>query len=266
MEAAAVGGVELVHWPIEVRLCVATFLPWRELVRDSTLCRAWRSLERQDLLWQAYFGITWPRLARRKAARVAALNEPPWRVLFRERWAEANRSEDALEEDWLDFGAAQDLVETRPLPESGVQCAVRRCKEDLLRLYSISVPAIANPSHVCSPGCRFHRVPWAGDVFLCEMGGGVHMCDPGVPCDWAVQSHEDAFLVCPVSGRCFPKTTDAADEVAEAGPTNDWDPDLSAAQQVGVWFEQGYSMSEDQARDFFGNDGQAANRSLSCGA
>eukprot|EP00931_Biecheleriopsis_adriatica_P043711 TRINITY_DN24977_c0_g1_i1.p1 TRINITY_DN24977_c0_g1~~TRINITY_DN24977_c0_g1_i1.p1 ORF type:complete len:351 (+),score=73.86 TRINITY_DN24977_c0_g1_i1:70-1122(+) len=258
----------LVHWPVEVRLCVATFLSWQELINFSLLCRAWKVLELEDALWEVYFSTTWPRLARRRKA--SADGSIPWRELFRARWCRGSRAEDALEEDWLDFSAAEGLEAKasealRPTAAQGavlaeraaaadLRRAMRRCREELFRRQGLLVPDKADSTHVCSQQCRFHRLSLenGGDAFICEVSGALHQCVQGVPCASCVVSADDFFLVCPVSGRCFPKNNTVNEEAADSVACHDWDPELSATQQVGRWFEQGYSMSEDQARAFFG--------------
>jgi len=265
-------GMGLVHWPIEVRLCIASCLVWQEFVVFSRLCWAWRRLDRHDALWQVYFHHVWPRLARRRDAH--SQRGLPWRTYFRTRWAEANRSEDALEEDWLDFSAAQDLTHRLEDVSGAVGCAdlsqdehhrlqlnlaLRRCVEDL-QVHGIRVPVEPDHAHLCSAQCRFHRLLEGQDAFVCETSGLTHSCRFGVPCDLCVLSNDDHFLVCPVSGRCFVRTNDATGEAAQAATAeaaNDWDPGLSMTQQFGRWFEQGYSMTEEQARDFFDGEGEA---------
>mmetsp|Transcript_138179 Transcript_138179/g.240398 ORF Transcript_138179/g.240398 Transcript_138179/m.240398 type:complete len:324 (-) Transcript_138179:119-1090(-) len=250
-------------WPEEVRLCVAGFLPWQELVHNTRLSSAWRALEQEDAIWQVYFNAVWPRLARRKVAE----NEKSlaWRELFRIRWAEARRNEDAIEEDWLDFNAAQDLT-AKPQPahpqslKTDTCHAIRRYKEDLLRLHGIIVPAVPDPEKSCIPNCRYRRVPTDGDVFVCLKCGKEHICQRGIACEGSLATSEDCFLVCPVSGHCYVKPDNHVAEEAADTVTNDWDPDLSISQQHGRWFEQGYYMSEDQARHFF----RSESRSLSC--
>mmetsp|Transcript_30723 Transcript_30723/g.57533 ORF Transcript_30723/g.57533 Transcript_30723/m.57533 type:complete len:318 (+) Transcript_30723:86-1039(+) len=247
-------------WPVEVRLSIASFLPWAELVADSLLCRAWRVLELEDSLWQVYFASTWPRMSRRKKASADPMGLP-WRALFRAQWSSGSRQEDALEEDWLDFSAAQGM-EYQPLagactsaPSSHmekVRHAIQQCREDLRR-QGVIVPAEVDASHVCTRHCRFRRLQVEDvDAFLCEATGALHQCQ-SLPCSCCVASADD-FLVCPVSGRCFPKNT-TVNEEADVQTCHEWDPELSAAQQVGRWFEQGYSMSEEQALSFF--DGQS---------
>jgi len=262
--AQAALGYRLVHWPVEVRLCIATFLGWLELMDYSLLCRAWRVLELEDALWQEYFIVAWPRLARRREAGTQGVL--PWRALFRARWERGNCGEDALEEDWLDFNAAQGLAATvaneRRLPTSTshetsfdtLQRAMRRCREDLRR-QGIEVPEVADPEHVCGKRCRFHRLLLDSDedAFLCEVSGALHQCKEGVPCPNWVSDAEECFMVCPISGRCCPRNNTVNEEAPDA--VHDWDPELNPAQQAGRWFEQGYSMSEEQARDFFGQAG-----------
>ncbi|CAJ1375381.1 unnamed protein product [Effrenium voratum] len=252
---------QLVRWPQEVRLCVASFLPWSEIVAYSLLCRAWRALELEDTLWQVYFAATWPRLAERREA-VPDGYPQPWRVLFRAQWAKGNHTEDALEEDWLDFRAAQGL-KSKPTDSSTgsrhlkIQEALQQCREDLQQV-GLRVPAEADANHTCDRLCRFHRLHLEGDAFLCEVSGVLHQCAPSTPCASCVPSADDCFLVCPVSGRCFPKVNTVNEEATEAVPCHDWDPELSAAQQVGRWFEQGYFMSEEQARSAFGLGGRCS--------
>lgn len=264
-------GYGLVFWPVEVRICVVSFLPWQELVRDSLLCRAWRALELEDVLWQVYFQTTWPRWTRRREA-----NEDgglPWRTLFRTRWSKCNHTEDALEEDWLDFSAAQDLhtgasppsashsssaaatfAASEPSPAE-IQRAVRRCRENLRQTAGVAVPAEAVRGHLCSRSCRFHRVSVEGDVFLCEGSGAVHRCRDGHPCDLCVDDDDSCYLVCPVSGRCFrylrANSTEGEPQAGESAAAPTWDPELSMTEQYGRWFEQGYFMSEDQAKVLF---------------
>jgi hypothetical protein len=94
-------------------------------------------------------------------------------------------------------------------------------------------------------------------VFVCESCADVHVCRPNVPCEIAVLN-SDRLPVCPASGFFtrdvfdVPRIEDA-DEAAAARDWNDWDPDLSASQQHGRWFEQGYFMTDEQAEDFFGD-------------
>lgn len=266
-------GHGLVQWPVEVRLGVAAFLPWRELVGNARLCRAWRVVEAEDVLWKVYFGMTWPRLATRRAAGARASGGGvAWRAIFRARWCTAERGEDALEEDWLDFSLAQRLGDGAPRPPGraaaapgptaaaqlaaadDLRRALLRCREELLLTRGLHVPSEADGSHICTQGCRYHRLQLdsGGDAFLCEASGSVHQCRDGVPCECCVV--DDIFFICPASGRCFPKemeNCDEAGEAAEAAPVHDWDPDLSANQQFARWFEQGYSMSEEQATEYF---------------
>jgi len=254
-------------WPLEVRLCVASFLPWTELVADSCLCHSWRVLEMEDTLWQVYFASTWPRMARRKKA-AADDQGLPWRALFRAQWSKGgNRQEDALEEDWLDFSAAQGLearVASQRLPvlawPEKLQRAIQRCREDLQRR-NVKVPAEPDASHTCTQHCRFHPLLFEdADAFLCEESGALHVCE-NVPCSCCVASSE-GFLVCPVSGRCFPKNSTVNEETMDAPVSYDCDPDLSAAQQVGRWFEQGYFMTEEQALAIFDGCSGAGRRAL----
>jgi len=267
-------GYGLVHWPLEVRLCIAGFLAWRELVADALLCRSWHKLEAEDALWQVYFRSVWPRLARRKDARTDSRS--PWRVLFRARWGQSGRAEDALEEDWLDFNAAQDLqaadakllgtsvvssIRHKANADEELQQALRRCME-ALKAKGVNVPSEQDKQHSCTSCCRYHRLPVKGDVFVCQVSGKIHRCSSCVPCHECVLSIDEAFLVCPASGRCFQKTSDASEEAAEAASANDWDPELSMTQQFGRWFEQGYFMSEEQAKDFFGMRSRGSSRRI----
>lgn len=246
----------LAGWPIEVRLSIAVFVPWSELVRHTLLCRAMWVLEKEDVLWRLYFELEWPRLAQRKVAGTDQAIS--WRSLFRSRWGEANRGEDAVAEDWLDFSAAQALGSPMlpavsgpasggsSAPE-GLQHAIVRCKEDLERLYGIHVPRVVQGA--CERACRYRKVPIDGAAYVCEQCGRTHVCNPSIPCEGSMQNG-DNFLVCPVSGTCWREAVENVDDQQEAG--HDWDPELSAAQQHGIWFEQGYNMSEDQATSFFG--------------
>eukprot|EP00928_Gymnodinium_smaydae_P087090 TRINITY_DN71426_c0_g1_i1.p1 TRINITY_DN71426_c0_g1~~TRINITY_DN71426_c0_g1_i1.p1 ORF type:complete len:421 (+),score=80.87 TRINITY_DN71426_c0_g1_i1:17-1279(+) len=283
-------GRGLVNWPLEVRLGVCSCLSWREAVGYARLCRAWSKLERHDALWQVYFRLTWPRLSRRQGVCSAALRPTPWRVLFRERWTEANRGEDALEEDWLDFSAARSLTGTTlpPAAAAAAAAAEARARDDDILLQDalvrfrrellargVRVPEQAIKAHVCSKACRYHKLVQSRDAFLCEKSGKVHLCQQGVPCDICVLTFEEHFLVCPASGRCFPRATDASEEAARAAESalldpggageSEWDPALSTYQQFGRWFEQGYSMSEEQAQDFFDRPRGGAPRSVRAG-
>jgi len=272
-------------WPLEVKLTVATFLPWRELPRAARISQGWHSLEQSQALWKEYFGIQWPRLFRRKAA-IYSHGGVPWRALFRQRWAEPDRSEDAEQEHWNDFSAALDLWKSSGSPtrlplespekmlseELQIQHAVKRFKDDLLRLRGVCVP-----SFPVEPGtadhctrlhgkCRHRTVPIAGKLdgclFVCECCANVHICRPREPCEGSVLTGQNEFLVCTVSGRCFdPSRLCWAEETLEcmgnkeleeaAVAEHNWDPGLSTSQQHARWFEQGYSMDEEQADDFF---------------
>lgn len=251
-------------WPSEVRLCVATFLPWQEVVAGSLLSRSWRSVECQDVLWKSFFCCAWPRLAQRQLTATAGAS--PWRALFRARWLSKHRDEDALEEDWLDFCAAQDLGPSwkcSTLSTGGgsslrlaaieLHEAVKRCREELDGR-GCSVPSEVQDHH-CTKRCRYHRLGVEGyDAFLCEASGALHTCRPDEPCDFCVATADESFLVCPVSGRCFEKPHEPCEEALEsaAAQAQAWDLELGVAHQFDSWFEQGYSMSEDQAKDFFG--------------
>lgn len=255
-------GYGLVHWPLEVRLCIASFLVWHELVRKSSMCRAWQQIERENAVWQEFFQATWPRLARRWDS--GEKKGMKWRSLFRSRWSDDARVEDALEEDWLDFDAASGVgsLATRERArqtaaldmERQLANALRRCLDDLSS-HGVRVPSEPDLTHICARTCRFHRLLVNIDVFVCEISGVVHRCTTGTsgrPCDICVLHQDECYMVCPASGRCFPRTIDVGEELAERDAANDWDPSLSATQQFTRWFEQGYSMSEEQAREFFG--------------
>lgn len=272
-------GHGLVCWPLEVRLCIATYLSFAELVVDSALCRTWRQLEAEDTLWKVYYQLTWPRLARREELN-AVTHQLSWRARFRASWKQADRAEDALEEDWLDLAAAQDL---RPMPplaqrrlteserlERQLAQAERHCREVLCHR-GVIVPAATDAkltNHVCSKDCVHHRLLHGCDAFLCQSTGVLHRCSPSVACAGCMISSDDCFFVCPASGRCYPKVVDATEEreAAEAAqawevrPQHDWDPGLSMTQQFGVWFEQGYSMTEEQAKEFFNDERQGLSR------
>lgn len=264
-------------WPMEVKSAVAAFLPWRELSRHIKISHGWRSLELSEALWKEYFRIQWPRLFHRKAA-AHPKDGLPWRALFRQRWAEPDRHEDALKEDWNDFSAAWDLWKgsslktsvangssQKSLPEEQqIQHAIQRFKDDHLRLHGRKVPS--SPSE---PGaaeqctregkCRHLPVPIPGKLdgllFVCERCADVHLCRLTGACDGAVLSDNNEFLVCTVSGRCSDpgRALDiTTEDCAEGGAAyNEWDPELSAAQQHARWFEQGYFMSEEQADEYF---------------
>lgn len=260
-DITACTAITVVGWPLEVRLCIATFLPWTEVVTGSPLCRIWRNVELQDALWKGYFCSTWPRLAQRQSD--LRLGPTAWRALFRARWASKSRNEDALEEDWLDFRAAQG-----PAPLTGqsisscrssaasaeLRLALKRCREDLEE-QGRQVPQEVVAEHYCTKRCRYHKLGIdAYDAFMCEASGALHECRAEAPCDFCVATTDESFLVCPVSGRCFSKPSDDCEEVpdaAAANPAQAWELELGAAHS---WFEQGYSMSEDQARDYFGGE------------
>lgn len=261
-------GHGLVHWPVEVRLCVASFLHWQEFVHAGAgLCKPWQALQAEDTLWQVYFQVTWPRYARRRDAKSSTHASTPWCALFRSRWAEAHRGEDALEEDWLDFDAALDnekLAATIPGPsaaELDLEVAVRCCRADLSRRRGVTIPVDPDPAHVCSSSCRFSRLNVRAEAFLCETSGAVHICRPDVACDGSVVSDDGCFFVCPVSGHCVNKNDNFISGPAPEA-TNDWDPELGASAQIHRWFQLGYDMTEDQARDFF--DGRRDASCLRC--
>lgn len=263
-------GRGLVQWPLEVRLGIAAFLPWKELTSASSLCQAWHCMEREDVLWQVYFQVVWPRLARRRLAQ--SRGGLPWRILFQERWRRADRHEDHLEEDWLDFDAAQVLTKgpqrrAPALPESNLATEVDRalsvCREELKIPRS---PATVGEvlEHLCTDRCRFRKLPVEKcEAYVCEVSGALHRCLQEQPCDLSVVS-PDGFLVCPVSGRCWPKPTEGPEEAPDGAVSHDWDPSLSTGQQACRWIEQGYCMSEQEARFFFGEQRSHATRRL-CG-
>jgi len=268
-------GYGLVHWPLEVRILVVSFLPWQELLRDSRLCWAWRKMELEDVLWQVFFQTTWPRWTRRREANEEEAGMP-WRSLFRTRWVKCKHTEDALEEDWLDFSAAQDLssgsspsgpsaaaiaAAAASEPTAGeLQRSLRRCREDLRRAAGVAVPAEVDRGHFCSRKCKFHRLDVGGDFFLCEGSGALHRCRESEPCDLCVNDDDHSYLVCPVSGRCFHQlaanSAEAEQQGGESAGAPAWDPELSMTEQHGRWFEQGYFMSEDQAKLLFGLGGR----------
>eukprot|EP00811_Abedinium_folium_P034512 NODE_7387_length_1583_cov_7.894231.p1 GENE.NODE_7387_length_1583_cov_7.894231~~NODE_7387_length_1583_cov_7.894231.p1 ORF type:complete len:430 (+),score=87.87 NODE_7387_length_1583_cov_7.894231:40-1329(+) len=253
----------------EIMLCIALFLPWREMLRCAWLDGAWCAFGADDAIWEACFRQLWPRLARRwdassvaaraatragssgdagdagdMAVRTNRSAAATWGALFRQRWAKAGSSlnEDALDEDWLDFTA----VRERELSEAAVcstelslQQAARDMGYELYRLRGIRVPTEPDWSHVCTAHCRFHRLPVGRDAFVCEASGFVHQCDSERACDIAVLTPAN-FLVCPVSGRCVVKHSELADEGPPEPAWPDADADLSAGQQFAQWFEQGY--------------------------
>lgn len=251
-------GYGLVHWPVEVRFCVASFISWREFVANSLMCLVWRGMELQDALWQLHFGNVWPRVSRRRVANQGS--SLPWRSLFRVHWVAGSRTEDPSEEDWLDFEASASSPvrneEGEAAAQQQLQDALRACREELLKTRGIRVPSEVDEAHVCGRSCTYHRLPVAKDVFVCESSGAVHRCRHREPCLTCVRSDDDCFLVCPASGRCFvkPIAFEAEDEVAEGCAANEtWDLELGPTAQHGQWFEQGYNMSEDQAQaSFFG--------------
>jgi len=262
-------------FPPEVRLCVATFLPWQEVVAGSLLSRSWRSLELQDVLWKSYFCRCWPRLAQRQ---LGTAGPSPWRALFKARWASKHRHEDALEEDWLDFRAAQDLTPNRcrfasPSTSTGthrslivsaaeLREALKRCREEL-EVRGCCVPQEV-VGHACSAACRFHRLETSFDAYLCEGSGALHACRPDEPCDFCVPTADESFLVCPVSGRCFEKPHEPCEEAMEsviAQQAQAWDLEHGSTQLFESWFEAGYSMTEEQAKDYFGLERASATRS-----
>lgn len=257
-------GYGLVHWPVEVRFCVASFISWREFVATSLMCLVWRGMELQDALWQLHFGNVWPRVSRRRMANQGS--GLPWRALFRAHWVAGSRTEDPSEEDWLDFDAALDLEagasspvrneESTAAAQQELQDALRVCKKELLETQGIQVPSEVDEGHVCGSSCTYHRLPIAKDIFVCESSSAVHRCRQREPCLTCVRSDDDCFLVCPASGRCFlkPIAFEAEDETAEGCAATDcWDLELGPTAQHSQWFEQGYNMSEDQAQaSFFG--------------
>lgn len=245
---------EVIAWPMEVRLLVASFLPWREVVARSLLCRAWRRLELEDMLWKDLFCQTWPRLLRRQQVT----SSQPWRAHFRARWAAKARCEDAVEEDWLDFLAASDPVSeegaavARETAPARLNEALKRCRE------ALQLQDPDGPGHSCTKRCRYQKLGIEGyDAFMCEDSGALHECRPDLPCEFCVATADESFLVCPVSGRCFQKLQDIDEEALGAADATTailhaHDAELGAAQHFESWFEQGYSLSEDQAKDFFG--------------
>lgn len=268
------------HWPVEVKSAVAAFLPWRELpLTGARISQNWHILECSDSLWKEYFRIQWPRLFLRKAA-AHPQGGVPWRALFRQRWAEPNRYEDAEQEDWNDFNAALDLwkgsgaleksmakelLEKSLSEEQLVQLAVRRFKEDHLRLRGVQVPDMPlerGAAEHCAQRkvkCKHRPVPIAGKLdgclFVCESCGDVHTCRTNVPCEGSELSGNNVFLSCPLSGICCDSgqtlLSVVKEDGADAAAVHDWDPELSASAQHARWFEQGYSMDEEQADDFF---------------
>lgn len=277
-EVATAAGISpgVSDWPVEVKSAIASFLPWRELPRWARISQSWRLLENSDTVWKEYFRIEWPRLFHRRTA-AHPHGGVQWGVLFRKRWAEPNRHEDAEQEDWNDFTAALDLwkgsgsleqglskgsVDSALPEERQIHFAVIRFKEDHLRLHGVSVPALPlerGAAKHCAQRrtkCRHRPVPIAGKldgcIFVCECCAEVHVCRPMVPCEGAEVSGNNEFLVCPVSGICSDPVhilPIVQEEGAEAA--HDWDPNLSSAQQHGRWFEQGYFMDDDEADEFF---------------
>lgn len=221
--------------------------------RMSRVSSSWKSLDVENILWCSYFHAVWPRLGRRWD--VAEDRRVPWRKLFRERWSTARRKEDALEEDWLDFDAAQDLVDHGAagptLEELNLQVALQQFRQQVLESKGVFVPNEPDPTHRCQHSqCRLHRIPEAGcEAFVCEESGALHVCRRGVACEGSLVSEDDGFHVCPISGHTVLKSA-----FVEEGETEEqgWDPELSMSAQIGRWFEQGYGMSEEQADDFFG--------------
>eukprot|EP00747_Dinoflagellata_sp_TGD_P021248 gnl/TRDRNA2_/TRDRNA2_128381_c0_seq1.p1 gnl/TRDRNA2_/TRDRNA2_128381_c0~~gnl/TRDRNA2_/TRDRNA2_128381_c0_seq1.p1 ORF type:complete len:361 (-),score=62.58 gnl/TRDRNA2_/TRDRNA2_128381_c0_seq1:114-1157(-) len=259
------GSSVLEYWPLEVRICIASFLPWRELASRASLCTAWRCLESEDSVWHVHFRALWPRLERRQEAH--AEGPIPWRVLFRLRY----------QEDWLDFdaaaflgGAAMSLsstaADTMPAEPSvqSFQKAADQVRDQLLRERGVRVPAEPDSTHFCNPEtCRFHRLPrevgakFKSEAFLCEASGALHICRPGIACDISVKTENGCFLVCPVSGRCVGQTNHISDEpppeLAQLMGEDNWDPERSSTQQILQWFQQGYDMTEEQAERAFGD-------------
>jgi len=247
-------------WPAEIRLGVAGFLPWRELVlAQSRLCRAWQYLEQDVTLWWPHFRVTWPRHSIRQAERVKGPQD--WRQLFRTRWLRGDRDGDATHEDWLDLYAAQEVVRSReggPLggdvpagvsDQRDVRKALERCRAEVLRAHGVDVPAEADGRHVCTKHCRFHKLPDCGDTFVCESSGVLHRCGRTEPCHICIVAPDNGSLVCPVSGKSY----ELLNYINEAVPdeVDVWDPAIGESEQMARWFEQGYNMSEEQALDFF---------------
>jgi hypothetical protein len=200
-------------------------------------------------------------------------------MLFRQRWAQGYRNEDAEEEHWKDLNAALDLctgpkakVIVKSLSEEQqVQHAVRRFKEDRLRLHGVAVPPSASEpggKERCARECKYRAVPIDGELalrlFVCERCADVHICRPRTPCEGAMLSSDSAYLVCSVSGLCCVNHNRIEEEADVAVVVNDWDPELSVSQQHGRWFEQGYFMSEEQADEFFGDRDCRKARSSGC--
>jgi hypothetical protein len=267
-----VSGHSPTEWPEEVKIVVVACLPWREVAKHAQISRAWRSLEQCESLWEKYVRIEWPRLFHRKVS-VATSERRSWRMLFRQRWAQGYRSEDAEEEHWKDLNAALDLctgakakkVLVKSLSEEQqVQHALRRFKEDRLRLNGVEVGG----KERCVPECEYCAVPIDGELalrlFVCERCADVHICRPRTPCEGATLSMDSAYLVCSVSGICCANHIRMEEETDVAVAVNDWDPELSVAQQHGRWFEQGYFMSEEQADEFFGDRDCRKARSSGC--
>lgn len=258
-------GQGLVHWPMEIRRGIASYLPWRELVAAGVLlCRSWRFLGQDVPLWRVFFVATWPNHARRQEER--ARGKQDWFQLFRERWEKGGTDFDVTEEDWLDFYAAQEIIKAREVekkaknPRSGpsseelasraLQRDLKRCRDELREKRGVHVPYEADGHHLCSRFCSFHKLPNSGDTYVCEASGHLHQCLKSSPCHMCVVSEDECFLVCPASGLSYPRVNFQHEEVPdEEDPV--WDPAMTEGQQMRSWLEHGYGMSEDQASNFF---------------
>lgn len=257
----------LAQWAPDLMLRVSQFFTWKQFVRLSVLCRSLKMLELQESSWQLFFQMAWPRLAKRRLVT----KDVPWRALFQAQWLYGGCEGDEHEENWLDCNAAHNLQLKIKEPERRHQTmlvAKRKAAELQQCIYACSmalkdkgihVPAEADPDHICDKRCKFHRLmehasDVSDDCFLCETSGALHQCLEGIPCRHCVISADGCFDICIVSGRCFPRENMVhVEDERDPEPTYTWDPDLSEAQQVGRWFEQGYHMSEEDASDFFGD-------------
>lgn len=255
-------GHGLLTWPVEIRRGIATYLAWHEVLLAALLCRAWRSLEQDVTLWWAHFVLMWPKHAARQVERVKGPQD--WRLLFRTRWRRGHRDGDATQEDWLDFYAAREASAGNSGRRSAeqaaaaaaaterearlLQLALEQCRGEVLKSCGVAVPLEPDPRHTCSSRCRFHKLPDSGDAFVCEASGVLHQCRRGEACQMCVVSVDECFLVCPASGMSYERLNyinEVPDEV------DVWDPAIGESEQLARWFEQGYGMSEEQARQFF---------------
>lgn len=257
-------GQGLVHWPLEIRRGIAGYLPWRELVADVRLCKAWLSLGQDRPLWWMFFAATWPQHARRQFERDSRGSQD-WPQLFRKRLHLGGKDGDVTEEDWLDFYAAQEIVRAREVAQAakrprvgpssaelasrGLQRDLKECREEVLQTKGVRVPDEADGRHLCSRFCCFHKLPSRGDTFLCESSGQLHQCHMGEPCHMCVLSEDECYLVCPASGLTFQTMNLVDDEAVDEAHA--WDPAMSDGQQYRSWLEIGYGMSEEQASTFF---------------